>query len=293
LASFLYKLSCRFAQFVVLRLRADVQKDVEILVLRRQLAVLRRQIGKVRAEPADRAVLALLSRLLSRPRWPAFFVTPATLLRWHRDMIRRRWTYPTRRGGRPPTPTEVRTLVLRLASENPRWGHRRIHGELLGLGYQIAPSTVWLTLKRAGIDPAPQRTGPSWSQFLSAQAKTMVACDFFTIETAFLRRIYVLFFIEHATRRVHLAGITANPNGVWVVQQARNLLMDLGERAEELRFPHQGPRRQVHRSFRCRVRLNRRQHHRYTAASARSERDRRAMGRHRPPRMHRPNTDLW
>jgi transposase InsO family protein len=234
--SFIYKVMSRFAQFVVLRLRADVDKDVEILVLRHQLTVLRRQVTKVRTEPADRAALALLSRLLSRPRWPAFFVTPATLLRWHRDMVRRRWTYPARRGGRPPTPAQVRALVLRLAAENPLWGHRRIHGELLGLGYKIAPSTIWLILRRAGIDPAPRRTGPSWSQFLSAQAKTMLACDFFTIDTVLLKRIYVLFFIEHATRRVHLAGVTANPNGAWVAQQARNLLMDLGGRAAELKF---------------------------------------------------------
>jgi putative transposase len=235
-ASLLYKLACRFAQFVVLRFRADVDKDMEILVLRHQLAVLRRQIGRVRTEPADRAILALLSRLLPRPRWPAFFVTPTTLLRWHRDMVRRRWTYQSPRGGRPPTPTQVRMLVLRLAAENPCWGHRRIHGELLGLGYTLAPSTVWLILKRAGIDPAPRRTGPTWSEFLSAQAKTMLACDFFTIDTAFLKRIYVLFFIEHVSRRIHLAGVTANPNGTWVVQQARNLLMDLGHRTEELRF---------------------------------------------------------
>src|SRR4051794_6602478 len=161
LASFLYKSITRFAQLVILRFRADVDKEVEILALRHQLAVLRRQVGKVRTEPADRAVLALLSRLLSRTRWPTFFVTPATLLRWHKDAVRRKWTYPRHRGGRPAVPAEIRTLVLRLATENPCWGHRRIHGELLGLGYKIAPSTVWLIMKRAGIDPAPRRTGPT------------------------------------------------------------------------------------------------------------------------------------
>ncbi|GAB2837032.1 hypothetical protein GCM10027176_46780 [Actinoallomurus bryophytorum] len=236
LASFLYKSIIRFAQFVILGFRADVDKEVEILVLRHQLAVLRRQVGKVRTEPADRAVLALLSRLLSRARWPTFFVTPATLLRWHRDAVRRKWTYPPRHGGRPPVAAEIRALVLQLATENPCWGHRRIHGELLGLGYKVAPSTVWLILKRAGIDPAPRRTGPTWTQFLSAQAKSMLACDFFTVDTVFLKRIYVLFFIEIASRRVHLAGLTTNPNGAWVIQQARNLLMDLDERAIRLRF---------------------------------------------------------
>ena len=156
-------------QLIVLGLRGERANEVEILVLRHQLAVLRRQAGKVRTEPADRAVLALLSRLLSRTRWPTFFVTPATLLRWHKDAVRRRWTSPRHRGGRPAVPAEIRTLVLRLATENPCWGHRRIHGELLGLGYKVAPSTVWLILKRAGIDPAPRRTGPTWTQFLSAQ----------------------------------------------------------------------------------------------------------------------------
>ena len=236
LASFLYKSIIQFARFVVLRFRADIDKEVEILVLRHQLAVLRRQIGKVKTEPADRAVLALLSRLLPRAHWPAFFVTPATLLRWHRDTVRRKWTYPSRRGGRPSVAAEIQTLVLRLATENPCWGHRRNHGELLGLGYKVAPSTVWLILKRAGIDPAPRRTGPTWTQFLSAQAKTMLACDFFTVDTMFLKQIYVLFFIEIASRRVHLAGLTTNPNGAWVIQQARNLLMDLDKRTDRLRF---------------------------------------------------------
>ena len=236
LASFLYKSIIRFTQFVILKFRTDIDKEVEILVLRHQLAVLRRQVGKVRTEPADRAVLALLSRLLPRARWPTFFVTPATLLRWHRDAVRRKWTYPSHRGGRPPVAAEIRTLVLRLATENPCWGHRRIRGELLGLGFKVAPSTVWLILKRAGIDPAPRRTGPTWTQFLSAQAKTMLAGDFFTVDTVFLKRIHVLFFIEIASRRVDLAGLTANPNGTWVIQQARNLLMDLDERADQLRF---------------------------------------------------------
>ncbi|WP_395108132.1 integrase core domain-containing protein [Actinomadura sp. SCN-SB] len=221
----------RFAQFLVLRFRADIDKDVEILVLRHQVAVLRRQVGQVRTSPADRAVLALLSRLLSRGRWPAFFVTPATLLRWHRDAVRRRWTYPPTQRGRPPISAEIRRLVLRLAAENPTWGHRRIQGELAGLGYRIAPSTVWLILTKAGVDPAPRRSGPTWSQFLAAQATTMLSCDFFTIDTVLLKRIYVLFFIEHGTRRVHLAGLTANPTGAWVTQQARNLLMEMDEQA--------------------------------------------------------------
>ncbi|RZU76105.1 hypothetical protein EV384_4719 [Micromonospora kangleipakensis] len=150
-------------------------KDVEILVLRPQVAVLHR----LDLEPADRVVLAVLSRLLPRHRWSEFFVTPATLLRWHRELVARRWTYPHARPGRPPVDAQVRKLVLRLAAENPSWGHRRIHGELLGLGYRVAASTVW-KMHRAGVDPAPRRSGPTWKQFLTAQAHTILACDFFT-----------------------------------------------------------------------------------------------------------------
>ncbi|MEO3859544.1 integrase core domain-containing protein [Acrocarpospora sp. B8E8] len=234
--SLLYLSLVRLGQFLLLRLRTDTSKDVEIIVLRHQLGVLRRQTGPMRPSPADRALLAVLSRLLPRIRWPAFVVTPATLLRWHRDMVRRKWTYPRRRPGRPPISPEIRALVLRLAAEKPTWGHRRIHGELIGLGYKLAPSTVWLILKRAGVDPAPRRSGPSWRQFLAAQAKTMLACDFFTVDTVFLKRIYVLFVIEVATRRVHLVGVTAHPSGAWVAQQARNLLLDADDWIGQMTF---------------------------------------------------------
>ncbi|MBG0567362.1 transposase [Actinoplanes sp. NEAU-A11] len=193
--------------------RDDGAKDVELLVLRHQVAVLRRQVHRPKLEPADRVVLAALSRLLPRPRWPIFFVTPATLLRWHRQLI-----------------------VLRLARENLAWGHRRIQGELVGLDHTIAASTVWKISHQAGVDPAPRRTGPTWQQFLTTQAHAMLACDFFTVDTVFLKRVYVLFFLEVATRRVHVAGVTAHPTGAWVAQQARNLLMDLNERADSVRF---------------------------------------------------------
>jgi transposase InsO family protein len=150
-------------------------------------------------------------------------------LRWHRELVARRWTYPHRRPGRPPTAAEVRELVVRLARESPGWGYRRIQGELVGLGVKLAASTVWAILKEAGIGPAPRRLEPSWTEFLRQQAASVLECDFLTVDTLFLKRFYVLFFIELATRRVRLAGITTNPDGRWVTQQARNLLMELDD----------------------------------------------------------------
>jgi putative transposase len=160
--SLVYLLLRQVLQMLTQLARDGGAKDLEILVLRHQVAVLRRQVTRPRLEPADRLVLAVLSRLLPRPRWSAFFVTPTTLLRWHRELIARRWTYPHARPGRPPVDRQVRDLVLRLAAENPTWGHRRIQGELVGLGYRVAASTVWKILNKAGIDPAPRRSGPTW-----------------------------------------------------------------------------------------------------------------------------------
>ena len=217
--------------------RSSTSKNAEILVLRHEVAVLRRQVRRPRLSWADRAVFAALTRLLSRAGRLHRIVTPQTVLRWHRDLVTRRWTQSQRhRTGGRATASELRQLVLRLAAENPTWGYRRIHGELAGLGYSIAASTVWLILKRAGIDPAPRRSGPTWRQFLTAQAHGILATDFFCVDTLLLHRLYVLFVVEHATRHVHLLGVTANPSGAWVAQQARNLLMDLGDRVASVRF---------------------------------------------------------
>jgi transposase InsO family protein len=181
-------------------------------------------------------VIAALTRLLPRSRRIGLFVTPGTVLRWHADLVKRRWTYKRTHPGRPPTRLTIRGLVLRMAAENPGWGYRRIAGELAGLGRRIAPSTVWAILNKAGIDPASRRSGPAWAEFLRAQADGILACDFFHAETIMLTRLYCFAVVEHATRRVHVLGVTANSTVGWVTQQARNLLMDLGERAESFKF---------------------------------------------------------
>lgn len=200
--------------------------------------MLRRQISRVRYEPADRLWLAALSRLIPRQRWgEVFAVTPATLLAWHRRLVRRKWDFTSRRRrGRPPTAAVIRKLVIRIATDNPSWGHRRVQGEPVRLGHPIAASTVRQILHRAGIDPAPRRPGPTWKQFLTAQAAGILAVDFLHVDTVLLRRIYALIVIEHDTRRVHLAGITANPDGAWTTQAARSVMMDLGQRATPVKF---------------------------------------------------------
>ena len=239
LLSLVYRLlRCLFGLLAVL-VRSDLSKDVELLVLRHENQVLRRQAGgRPRWDHTDRLWLTALSRLVNRRRWAEIFpVTPATILRWHRNLVARKWTFTDRRRpGRPSTGASIKTLIVRMARENPTWGHRRIQGELARLGYTVAASTVWEILHAAGIDPAPRRAGPTWRQFLAAQAHAIIACDFLVVETVLLKRLYVLVFIEHGTRRLHLGGVTAHPTGAWAVQQARNLAMDLGDRLGTLRF---------------------------------------------------------
>jgi transposase InsO family protein len=231
-----YLLCCRSIQLLVLLVRGDAAKDLEILVLRHQLTVLRRQVARPRLEPADRALLAAVSRVLPRARWSCFLVKPETLLRWHRRLVAGAWTYPPRQNGRPPLGQEVQHLIIRLARENPSWGYQRIKGELQRLGVRVSATAIRTTLRCHGLDPAPRRMATTWRAFLRRQAAGIVACDFFTADTIWLRRLYVLFFIELDTRRVHLAGVTAHPDGAWVTQQARNLLLVLGERGRPVRF---------------------------------------------------------
>jgi putative transposase len=232
----LYMIVLRVFGWIALLARSQTSKDIEILVLRHQLAVLRRQVATPRPSWADRAILSALARLLPRNRRHHLFVTPRTLLRWHAELVKRRWTYPKRELGRPPTRPTIRALVLRLAAENPVWGYRRIAAEIAGLGRKVSPATVWAILKKAGFDPTPQRSDPTWTQFLKTQASGILTADFFQVETITLARLYCFAVVEHATRRVHVLGVTANPTAIWVAQQARNLMLDLGDRTGDFRF---------------------------------------------------------
>ncbi len=237
--SLLYKVTRKLRSVPSVVLRSEAAKDAELLVLRHENAILRRQLtGPIRYEPADRFWFAALSGLVNRRCWLKIFpVTPGTLLAWHRRFIARKWDYTAhRRTGRPPTRAAIKALVVRLARENSRWGHRRVRGELVRLGHRIAPSTVWQILHDAGIDPSPRRSGPTWREFLTTQAEGIIAADFLHLDTVLGTRLYALAFLEHGTRRLHITGVTAHPTQAWTAQQARNLAADLGTRIESLRF---------------------------------------------------------
>jgi putative transposase len=238
---FVFLLITRIAEWVRLSRHEEAWKTAEILILRHQLAVLqRRQPHRPKLNWADRALIATLLSVIPRARRHGLRlpVTPDTILRWHRDIAGRRWAARSMRGktGRPATRRNIQALVRRLARENPGWGYRRIHGEMAGLGVKVAASTVWEILKASGIDPAGRRNGPTWSQFLRSQAGAILASDFFTADLLDGTQAYVLAVIEHASRRIRILGVTQHPTGEWTAQQARNLIMDLGEQAHRVKF---------------------------------------------------------
>ena len=232
----IYLIFCRLIGWLSLLPGSDTAKDVEILVLRHENAVLRRANPRPRLDWTDRAILAALSRHLPTTLRRHRLVTPATLLRWHRRLVARHWTYPHL--GRPPADQVIVDLVTRMARDNPGWGYQRIQGELRGLGYRISAATIRRILKRLRIPPAPvRRDQTTWRQFLRTQASTTLACDFFHVDCALaLTRVYVVFVLEIERRYVHILGVTTNPDGAWTTQRARNLLMDLGEHADRLRY---------------------------------------------------------
>jgi Homeodomain-like domain len=267
------------------RRRGELERDVELLALRHEVAVFRRSSPRPRLRWSDRAFFSALAGPLAPDRRAGLIVSPATLLRWHRGLARKRWCHPHRAQGRPAIETATRDLIVRLARENPRWGYQRISGELAKLAITVSPSTVRRIMISAGLKPAPRRDGPTWREFLHAQAAGIRACDVCCVDTVLLRRVYVLFFIELETRRVHLAGITPSPTGSWVAKQARNLA--LAGMLDRCRFLIRDRRQQVHRRLRRSLRDRRNPRDPHPDPHSRRERLRRAVRANGAPRVPR------
>jgi putative transposase len=233
----LYLIFLHLLNLLMMLGRSSAPKDIELLVLRHEVAVLRRTTRRPRLDWADRALFAALVRRLPPVLRVHRLVTPGTIWRWHRRLVANKCTYP-HRVGRPPVEDAVAVLIERMARENPRWGYRRIQGELRKLGHHVVACTIRRVLRRLRIPPAPVRDADTtWRQFPRAQASTMLACDFFHVDCAVtLQRIYVFFVLEVTNRRGHVLGTTTNPDGRWTTQQIRNLVMDLGDRITEFRF---------------------------------------------------------
>jgi transposase InsO family protein len=231
--SLVYLIVCRLLEMLLLFARSDASKELEIVVLRHELSILRRQAPRPVFTLRDRLLLSAFSRVLPRGSWQVFLVRPETLLRWHRRLVAKHWTYPHRRAGRPPVGEAVRELIVRLARENANWGYLRIVGELPKLGVDLSATLVRNVLRQAGLPPAPQRDRLVWRSFVRQHAATMLVCDFFTVDTVLLRRLYVLVFICVGSRRIEYLACTSNPNGAWMLQQARNLRMDLDDSGQQ------------------------------------------------------------
>jgi putative transposase len=272
----IYRMFATLVSWMVLRGRPGRAKEIEILVLRHQLAILQGRTLRPRLRWTDRAVIAVLTRLLPRRRRLGLFITPCHDHALASSARRELLEHPARPARSASHSAGVRRLVVRLATENPSWGYRRIHGELAGLGYEIGASTVWKILNAVGIDPAPQRTGPTWAQFLQAQADGILACDLFHLDTITLHRLYAFFVIEHATRRVHILGVTAHPTGEWLTQQARNLLMDLDDAGRRFRFLIRD------RDAKFTTAFDRHPNRQNAGAGAAGQRNSRTLRRHRP-----------